>query len=125
MTILKDKYRGTIEYHLVYNELITAARYRGTVTYQEIAKIIGLPLQGSYMGSQIGYLLGEISEDEIAQGRPMLSAVAVGVSGEPGDGFYGLAKELNLFSGESLEEKRNFWHQERDSVYKLWQKKLS
>jgi len=38
-----DKYRGTKLYHLVFNELITAARYRGTVTYQEIAKMMGLP----------------------------------------------------------------------------------
>jgi hypothetical protein len=34
-----NKYRGKVIYHLVYNELITAARYRGTITYQEIAQI--------------------------------------------------------------------------------------
>ena len=94
------------------------------MTYQEIAQIIGLPLRGSYMGSEVGYLLGEISEDEVTHERPMLSAVAVGVSGEPGDGFYGLAKDLKLFSGESLHEKRKFWQQEKNRVYEAWQKKL-
>ena len=29
---------GSKEYYLIYAELITAARYRGTVTYQEIAR---------------------------------------------------------------------------------------
>ena len=86
---------------------------------------MGLPLQGSYMGSQVGYMLGEISEGEVQQGRPMLSAVAVGVSGEPGEGFYGLAKDLNIFSEENMEAKRKFWQQERDKVYKVWQRNLS
>lgn len=125
MPLIKEKYGGTVEYYKVHKELTNAARYRGTVTYQEIAQIMGLPLKGSYMGSQVGYILGEISEDEVQQGRPMLSAVAVGVSGEPGDGFYGLAKDLNIFSEENVEAKRKFWQQEKDKVYKVWQKKLS
>jgi hypothetical protein len=44
MPIVKDKYRGTTLYHLIHAELIAAARYRGTVTYQEIAQIMGLLL---------------------------------------------------------------------------------
>lgn len=120
MPVVEDKYRGTIKYHLVFKELITAALYRGTVTYQEIAQIMGLPLSGNHMGKEVGYILGEISEDEHNQGRPMLSAVAVGVSGEPGSGFYALAKDLNLFSEESLEAKRKFWKKELDKIYKIW-----
>ena len=34
MAVMKDKYRGSIIYQLIKIELITAARYRGTVTYQ-------------------------------------------------------------------------------------------
>ena len=81
MSVVSDKYRGSKEYLLVYCELIRPARYRGTTTYQAIAEIMGLPLRGSYMGSEIGKVLGEISEDELNQERPMLSAIAVGVSG--------------------------------------------
>ncbi len=47
---MDDKYRGTKDYFLIYAELIRAARYRGTVTYQELADFVGLPLRGSYMG---------------------------------------------------------------------------
>lgn len=124
MTVMRDKYRGTKAYHLVYNELIAAARYRGTVTYQEIAQLIGLPLSGNYMGLEVGHILGEISEDEHLQGRPMLSAVAVGVSGEPGEGFYILARGLGKLDDDSEDGKRRFWATEKAAVYKVWQKVL-
>lgn len=61
MSIVTDKYRGTGEYFLVFNELVKAAKYRGIVTYQELASLIGLPVVGAYMGSEIGHILGEIS----------------------------------------------------------------
>ena len=84
---VSGKYRSTVTYFLVYGELINAARHRGTVTYQEIAARLGLPLKRSYMGAEVGHILGEISVDEAQYGRPMLSAVAIGVSGQPGSGF--------------------------------------
>lgn len=121
MPIVADKYRNTTAYHLIYAELTTAARYRGTVTYQEIAQIMGLPLSGSHMGREVGYILGEISEDEHLQGRPMLSAVAVGVSGEPGEGFFGLANDLGKKTGATADDKRKFWQTEKKTAYKTWQ----
>jgi len=120
MPIVKDKYRGTKEYHQLYAELITAARYRGNVTYQEIARMMGLPPTGNHMGREVGYILGEISEDEQQRKRPMLSAVAVGVEGKAGEGFFGLAQELGRLSDESPEAKRRFWEEERSAVYKTW-----
>ena len=62
MNTVQGKYRGKKEYSLVYTELITAAKYRGTVTYQEIAQIMGLPLSGNHMSREVGWVLGEISE---------------------------------------------------------------
>lgn len=114
-------YRGTIEYSLVYSELIIAARYRGTVTYQEIAKMMGLPLTGNYMSAMIGQILGEISMDEVEHGRPMLSAIAVGVKGLAGDGFYKLARELAKLTTQSDDE---FWAAEKKAVYDTWKIKL-
>jgi len=120
MPIVSDKYRGTKEYYLIYSELITAARYRGTITYQEIAKIIGLPLKGSYMGAEIGHLLGEISEDEFNAGRPMLSSIAVNVQGSPGSGFFELARSLGKLTEESKEAENDFWEEESEAVYEIW-----
>lgn len=121
MPVVKDKYRGSIEYALVYSELITAARYRGTVTYQEIAKMMGLALSGNYMQSLIGQVLGEIAEDEVMRGRPMLSAIAVGVNGKPGPGLYTLAKELGRLNNQADED---FWVSEKKALYQTWKVKL-
>ena len=115
-----DRSRGSIAYLKVYSELITAARYQGLVTYQAIAQLVGLPLVGSYMGSQIGTILGYISEDEVAAGRPMLSALAVGVSGKPGPGFAALAKQLGRLQEGSPDEDVRFWEKERNAVYAAW-----
>ena len=111
-------FRGTKEYTLIQVELITAARYRGTVTYQEIAKILGLPLTGNFMQKRVGTILGEISRDEHANGRSMLSAVAVGVDGKPGKGFYGLARELGVLN--TGDDELAFWESERKAVYNIW-----
>ena len=124
MPVVPDKYRGTELYHLVFSELITAARYRGKVTYQEIAQIMGLPLVGSHMGRETGHILGEISEDERANDRPLLSAVAVGVSGSPGTGFFACARELGRLADEGSDAERKFWETERDACYEAWKRRL-
>lgn len=119
---VKDKYRGTTKYFHVMAELVRAAQYRGLTTYQDIAVIMGLPLTGSYMGSATGQILGEIAEDEVLAGRPMLSAVAVGVSGKPGSGFYSLARELGLLDLGA--EETEFWQAQREAAYAAWRRPL-
>ena len=123
MSNANNKYRGSVNYHLVYGELIQAARYRGLTTYQAIAQIMGLPLKGSYMGREVGQILGEIAEDEVKLGRPLLSAVAVGVSGLPGPGFAALARELGKLNTEDKDAEKAFWEKERTAVYEVWAKK--
>jgi len=111
----------TIEYHQVYSELIRAARHRGTVTYQELAHVVGLPLKGSYMGREIGKLLGAVAQNEVMQGRPMLSAVAVNVRGEPGEGFFTLAHEFGLLSNAP---DMSFWEDQKQQCYDTWQQQF-
>jgi hypothetical protein len=120
--MVANKYRGSREYLLVYSELINAARYRGTITYKSISSIMGLPPSGHHMAAEVGWLLGEISEDEVNQGRPMLSALAIGAKGSPGGGFYGLAVELGKLKDDSEEGKRKFWESEREAACEAWNK---
>jgi hypothetical protein len=122
MSIVKDKYRGSTVYFHVVAELVRAAQYRGVTTYQDIALLMGLPITGAYMGSETGQILGEIVEDEVKAGRPMLSAVAVGVSGKPGPGFYTLAHQIGLLDSPS--ENLAFWREERDKAYAAWRRPL-
>ena len=69
MSVVSDKYRGTITYVRVLRELVRAAEYRGVTTYQDIALIMRLPQSGSHMGREVGHILGEISEDEFQADR--------------------------------------------------------
>ena len=87
--------------------------------------MMGLPLRGSHMGAEVGHVLGEISADEVRYGRPMLSAVAVGVSGQPGSGFFALAHELGLLSDDSAAGRQHFWDETRKAVYTAWQKQFA
>ena len=122
MSVVNDKYRGTADCALVLGELVRAAQYRGLTTYQDIAPLVGLPQSGQYMGKEIGLILGVISEDEVLAGRPMLSAVAVNVKGDPGPGFFKLARELGRL--EQNGDKSAFWKEERDNVYEAWRRRL-
>ena len=120
--VIKPKYRGTTLYFHVHAELVRAAQYRGVTTYQDIAVIMGLGSTGSHMGREVGYILGEISEDEVVAGRPMLSSVAVDVRGKVGEGFFTLARQLGRLSATSSESE--YLSQERNATHDAWRRPL-
>jgi hypothetical protein len=74
------------------------------------------------MGAETGQILGEISEDEVNAGRPMLSSVAVGVNGKPGSGFFELAKRMGRLN--HVADEVTFWKAEREAVYQVWRRPL-
>jgi hypothetical protein len=114
----------SVEYYWVYSELIAAARRRGTVTYQELAHVVGLPLTGNYMGKRIGELLGAVSGNEVKHGRPMLSAIAVTANGYPGGGFFSWARELGLLNTDEPHAERAFVEAQQRKIYEIWQQKF-
>ena len=114
------KYAGSQVYLRVYSHLIATAERRERTTYGAIAKLMGLPPSGNHMGREIGIMLGEISEAEHAQRRPMLSAIVVNTSGIPGPGFFVLAHELGRYQGTTRDDEAHFWHAEEDAVYVAW-----
>jgi hypothetical protein len=115
-------YRGTATYLRVYGELVRAAEYHGLTTYQDLAVVMGLPLQGNLMGREIGQILGEIVDDELGVGRPMLSAVVVGVNGRPGGGFFEYGRQNGRFTEGQSEDA--FWATERQAAYAAWKRPL-
>ncbi len=74
-------------------------------------------MRGNKMGKEVGWILGEISDDEVANGRPMLSAIAVNVKGQPGEGFFALARQHGKLIDDS---EQTFWERERQLVYETW-----
>jgi hypothetical protein len=117
---MEDQGKNSINYFICYSLLINAAQHRGFTTYQEIAQAIGMETSGNHMGQVVSKLLELVSRNEVEHDRPMLSAVAVGVDGIPGDGFYKLAKDLELL--EDDQDKTSFWQAENKKVYEIWKK---
>jgi hypothetical protein len=101
--------------------MITAAEYRGLISYKQVARILGIHTTGNHMGREVGQVLGEICEEENCFGRPMLSAVAVSTSGMPSDGFFVQARKMN----KPFNSKQQFWKAELRRVYAAWQPKLN
>ena len=85
----------TVEYSAVYERLVQAARAREVVHYGELAKLLSIDMDNPHFGAQVGKVLGRISEDEVAAGRPMISAIVVSKDTMlPGGGFFKLGHEL-------------------------------
>ena len=123
--IAPNKYRGTTTYHKVFCRLIQAALARQTIHYEDVAAIMNLQGKGQHMSKETGHILGEISEDEHNQDRPMLSAVVVQKTGKekgiPGDGFFGLAVDLGKLDPNATDQgKRQFWENELQDTYTQW-----
>src|SRR5215216_1163275 len=84
----------TVEYYTVYAELIRAARYRGTVKYEELCLALGWSPKGDKTNERLTKLLEAISRNEHQHDRPMLSAIAVKSRGGMSEEFIHLARSL-------------------------------
>ena len=67
----------------------------------------------------LGRPLDEISIYEYQNGRPLLSAVVVHVSGDcmPGTGFFDTARKLGRYKGNN---QRSYWRKELELVWDYW-----
>jgi hypothetical protein len=79
----------------VRDRLIRAAQGGELVYYSELAKLLGIDMDNPHFGVQVGRVLDEINQDEVADGRPMLSAIVVSKDTMlPGKGFFTLGQQL-------------------------------
>jgi len=97
--------------------LIGVARQRGRIAYSELTPQIHA-ISFEHDDPRFWHLLGEISMDEMAEKRGMLSAIVVHKSGDmrPGPGFYQLAKDM----GKKVGEVDRFWLAEFNRVHDVW-----
>lgn len=97
--------------------MIKAAKRRAMITYSElVAQITTIDLQAH--DTRLDHLLGEVSSEEHAAGRGLLTVVVVHKTGdmEPGPGFYELAKHLGI----KVADKQKFWIGELHKVHAAW-----
>jgi molybdopterin synthase catalytic subunit len=97
--------------------LVARAKVRGMIPYSELAaKIKSVQLEAH--DQRLFHLLGELSEEEDASGRGMLSVIVVHKAGDmqPGPGFFELAKQLGRDTSDILK----CWVEELKKVHAYW-----
>ncbi len=82
--------------------LIKRAKLGGTIRYSELTEQIAT-IDIKPESAALARMLGDISRAEDAAGRGMLSVIVVQKSsGQPGPGFFELAKELGRDTSDTL-----------------------
>ncbi|MEQ1935307.1 MAG: hypothetical protein ABL962_15715 [Fimbriimonadaceae bacterium] len=100
--------------------MIERAKKLGMITYSELVKgMTSIKLEPN--SSRLSDMLGEISSEEDAANRGMLTALVVHKQGdmEPGPGFYILAASL----GRNTRDKQKCWIEELHRVHEYWSAK--
>lgn len=104
---------------VVYKKLCEVAARRATVTYQEVANLVGLDMANPAHRNEIAELLGVVSSYEHKHGRPLLSVVVVlADSGWPGQGFFDLGKACRRMRAD--EDNLAFFARELRAVHDQW-----
>lgn len=106
----------------IRNYLISRAKLGIIIHYGSLNQLLDTPydLTNSYERHLLGEDLGEISEFEHSQGRPLLSAIVVAEdSNLSGVGFFEMAERLELFDPSKISKKK-FLAQEQNKVFEYW-----
>jgi molybdopterin synthase catalytic subunit len=101
--------------------LIERAKVLGMIAYSDlVSKIRALAFKAH--DPRLFHLLGEISSEEEAAGRGMLSVIVVHKQGDmqPGPGFFELAKSLGRDTGDILK----CWVDELHRVHAVWGRRI-
>lgn len=106
----------------IYERLKAVARAGATITYGEIAPLAHVNLDSPADRNELAAILGNISQHEHAQGRPLLSAVVVySDDSTPGKGFYTMAHELDVYHGTDQIADLTLFVNELRRVHDYWQ----
>ena len=94
--------------------LIAVARDKGKISYTKLTEMVHT-IHFSPEAAALHHMLGEISIEEDAAGRGMLSVIVVHKDGDmmPGPGFFKLAKKL----GRDISDRDKCWINEFNRVY--------
>jgi len=100
--------------------LAARARVRGMIPYSElVSKLTTVRLEPDSFA--LAALLGEVSTEEDAAGRGMLSVIVVHKNGDmqPGSGFFDLASQLGRDTTDIIRR----WVDELHAVHRYWSTK--
>jgi hypothetical protein len=100
----------------VYEKLIEVAQARKTITYGELGRLADLTLDNDEDMKELGFILDEIADQDVAAGRPLLPAVVVREDNKAGAGLFKYARRKGLQKCDDL----TFFVTELNRVYAFW-----
>ncbi len=102
--------------------LVDKAKNRAIVSYSELFIPYGLNMSDPSHRIAATEVLCAIGKAEYQAGRPLLTAVVISKeSGQPGEGLYTLARELEIINGKISDDKKMlFFTQTLSAVYEHW-----
>ncbi len=113
----------TPEHIRIREVLITYARKKSMVAYTDLLNEAKVKLDMSvpYERGILGRLLGEISWNEVQEGRPMLSSVAK-LKGKniQSQGFFDLAEDIYNIKLKNSDQRLRFGMEELNRTYDCW-----
>ena len=118
-----ELYTMTPEHLRIREVLISVAHRKETITYTELLSQAKIKLDMSipYDRGALGHILGEISWNEVAVGRPMLSSVAIHAGDyKQGQGFFDLAEELYNIALSNADQRLVFGMKELNRTHEYW-----
>ena len=101
----------------VYEKLTEVAKGRKTISYGDLGQAADISLDNDEGMKQLGFILDEIADQEIAAGRPLLAVVVVREdNNQPGAGLFKYARRKGLQKSDDL----TFFVTELNRVYAYW-----
>ena len=114
--------RQDIRWSRIRQKLIEQAKARELINYGKFIYGGYRVARGQGKPWQIGTVLGKICEYEHGEGRPLLSAICVLITGMPSVGFWDLEFIPDSIRNGTETQRREFWKVERDKVFDYWQR---
>ncbi len=108
---------------VLYEELTRLAKTKKLAAYSNVAPLVGLSMDNAEDREEMARLLGEIAKYENQNDRPMLTSLIVhkGADNNPGEGFFSIAQELELYNGSRDPIDRvTFWANQVTDVHNHW-----
>lgn len=97
--------------------ILKFARQGKTCSYKMIADELGVSWEQAHW--RLPGILGEVSEMEHAQGRPLLTAIVVSQEGKCGSGFFEMARR----NGAVITGEARFQDEGQQRVFAYWQER--
>lgn len=100
----------------VYDKLVEVAKARKLISYVELGRLADISFDTEVGVKILGLVLDIIADQEVQEGRPLLTIVAVGPDNRPDTRFFDYARKARVQQTDD----ETFFATELKRVYDYW-----